>query len=1194
MSNQVDYLCWACLQHFLGRDGEAKTVLQSIRDEEDQTGSVDAENLGNSIRTLAQQLIMYIDSLANQGDGRAGMLEQMESQIESVLRQSIDGVGILSKESARRKPAKRSAVFLRSASGRDKTRGSEGYSRDPFKRVRNRQIMQDLTLGSVLYVLRAYAKMFKIPKADRDFNESKGPLKDCYQASQLLWRTYQCSDFSHYKKHENWNEIARRVTSDIARGTSITDTIPYESPYFFWGMFVIVDIMRGNIFYQTESFQNAYMYYGKALERVRIVYKKVNKNWRSVGRIVTWTVIRAQFERSKIIFDNGLTLKALAEQLECLKFMIIAQAEVANTSPDKRFISRLERAIGFLRVEMEAPIWDKRIIGAMFGFGDTEYAEGCMDSDGIKQKLEKSALKNAWRPDFRISPRAILDQFACIPEEPKDREKSERDNRTERLIAEIFARIAFSLLILRIDEKGSRFLTSGYIRNWLNGFLEPDRLHPDNWSLMALYCRTIVDDSFVAAPNRMFEESLERQFALRLRESIAERKKDYNGQDKPNYSEYLNLLDAVTHNIANLVTIPRRNQNLLMRRGYISRKSAASRVRNGANRGIPENKLVVLRRWQSYNPKLPRTDSHRLRGGGYLLIWQGKGIVIDPGYDFIQNLYEEGFSLEDIHAVVVSHSHPDHDDDLSTLLTMFHEWREYRRKIGIPAGEERKIDLFLNESSFRKFSAWVHSEKMILGRIVPLPQIVWHKDTDEPVKENKVGPRRGENVIIDLTGDDGYCMKIEIVPAWHYDVLNSTGAAGFIFHLCTGDGEPVCKMGYTGDTGAYGLNCDEGGVASQYESCDVLVAHLGDARLWEMSTTIIDKLPDGIFEAVPLSQLLQDWFCRKPQAQAKFDPVKLSPERVREFIHLLISLHLIDERCIDHQCHTNLDPQTDKRMSVIEWLRHLLEKLRSTSSDARSDALIGRESVEELLKELEGLLRQSRSTNKYVNNCIRLFMAAWGHVDANYNDQPKKLTIPEVIYLLLAALCISCRIPWSYTYHLGICGIEALFTNMYISMHSRFAGETLERRKSVQGVFVVGELPEELSSYRHRIARWLNTDIVNKIRNLPGSVQAEGKPKAVYAFTGDSGLHIRLTRSQQQKHGSRDLFEPGIRCDCCNLNREISEEGLAYHPPRKIRETVVKALDSKMIYLCTRKDHHPEYYDNTYYLHLFRPDAKML
>ena len=89
-----------------------------------------------------------------------------------------------------------------------------------------------------------------------------------------------------------------------------------------------------------------------------------------------------------------------------------------------------------------------------------------------------------------------------------------------------------------------------------------------------------------------------------------------------------------------------------------------------SERSIPEDFfsfLSVLRKWNSYTPILPSEKGDN-KGGGYFLYHRGKGIVIDPGFNFIENFYQEGFKVADIDAVLITHAHNDHTVDLGVYL----------------------------------------------------------------------------------------------------------------------------------------------------------------------------------------------------------------------------------------------------------------------------------------------------------------------------------------------------------------------------------------------------------------------------------------------------------------------------------------------------------------------------------------------
>ena len=94
----------------------------------------------------------------------------------------------------------------------------------------------------------------------------------------------------------------------------------------------------------------------------------------------------------------------------------------------------------------------------------------------------------------------------------------------------------------------------------------------------------------------------------------------------------------------------------------------------------PELKLVCMRRYSSFFPFLPRPSAFRVLGGGYFVrvTEHGSepfGIAIDPGPNFLDNLYRCGYGISDINMIVVTHDHADHVAALDALLSLMN----YRR-----------------------------------------------------------------------------------------------------------------------------------------------------------------------------------------------------------------------------------------------------------------------------------------------------------------------------------------------------------------------------------------------------------------------------------------------------------------------------------------------------------------------------------
>ena len=91
---------------------------------------------------------------------------------------------------------------------------------------------------------------------------------------------------------------------------------------------------------------------------------------------------------------------------------------------------------------------------------------------------------------------------------------------------------------------------------------------------------------------------------------------------------------------------------------------------------LPGGRLWVLRQWNSHTPLLASADGKDSRGGGYFLQWAGKGIVVDPGMDFLRNFRQAGLAFRDIDAVILTHNHWDHVADVIPLLTLLFEYND--------------------------------------------------------------------------------------------------------------------------------------------------------------------------------------------------------------------------------------------------------------------------------------------------------------------------------------------------------------------------------------------------------------------------------------------------------------------------------------------------------------------------------------
>lgn len=1051
-------------------------------------------------------------------------------------------------------------------SGKARDDKNKGYSRDAFKRIEKKDVSDDIAVAIICYLLRGFALFYCRPRGKRDFNAAKVTLNDFYQAFQLSWRLYHSLGCNHHRSPGmGLEEYLGEVIQD-ADGNSA----PGRSPYFIWNCFLLCEIMRGNVYKQIDYIEESDRYYRHAESRFHRLRQHLKKHPDNnaepdnsldkreddsslAGCFISPTFISAMFERSNVLFDLGQILESLIIQIRCLDFLILRKQAESNDSSEApgKLRSKFKNITKFLEAERSVSTFDREMVTYYFG--------GPWAKPTSWEEDPKCILKKG---DLRIFCKYVTREMA-------------------QLATEIFARMGFILYCLRPRmiarrqwkerEKQEYRDELKKHRIWLKSYFRLDliwgkvfrkeinarktkELEPSHFGL---YSETLFRGA--NADESAFDDEVERKFALTLRQAV--RRIPQVGIELNEKDFYKAILSTTTRNIDNIVTIPRRNRRLLMRRGYIHRRRfgdlSQEDVVNGLKieLGLSENerhkekfessvanKLVVLRRWQSYNPIIPHSGKRRLRGGGYFLLWQGRGIVIDPGYDFIQNFYDEGFSLEDIDAVIVTHSHPDHDNDFANLITLIKEWNEFHEKTG-NRDLVKKLDIFLNETVHWKFSSWLQASDVKIGCIISLPVVWWDKDSDNPSE----GPFRGKNVIIDLCPQPAtidsvttkpYNMKIEVIPAWHDDVISKTSAVGLKFYLYNKAGTIAGIVGYTGDTGAYGLDIQDNNdmddafkVNNQFRDCDILIAHLGDIRIRElmsvMETNSTKWATSGNIH--PLLTLLESWF--------KGVPHKNFTEKVQDYMNFVITLDLVPSEALRTVI---VDRHGRCSGAVQKWLGKYLE-----------GSSVETFSINPAYKLLEGMFefaakelgKTTRISANYATRLRGRLLGVFKHIQSlnsrNHSDHRA--------FILLWFLTICSQIHWQYRYHLGIFGIYKLFKTM--------AENAPQHRKNK--IFVVGELPEELASYRHWIARWLN--IIEE--NLNGNKQR------VHAFTGDIGLHIGLS-SKNRAHK--------IRCTYCNYNNETVCRKETYHLPGDILEIPVPRLQSAMIYLCKKKDHHPE------------------
>ena len=148
------------------------------------------------------------------------------------------------------------------------------------------------------------------------------------------------------------------------------------------------------------------------------------------------------------------------------------------------------------------------------------------------------------------------------------------------------------------------------------------------------------------------------------------------------------------------------------------------------------NKLVVLKGMSSSTPAILNGafDTQAYHGGGLYVNWGGYGIAIDPGYHFVENMHRSGLNILDIDAVIVTHEHIDHTNDIRILDDLNFSLSEYLEE----ENKQHMIKWYLDSVTYdlvktlQKRGSGFSKHTSEVYKIVPESRkIVWEQDVGE-------------------------------------------------------------------------------------------------------------------------------------------------------------------------------------------------------------------------------------------------------------------------------------------------------------------------------------------------------------------------------------------------------------------------------------------------------------------------------
>lgn len=274
----------------------------------------------------------------------------------------------------------------------------------------------------------------------------------------------------------------------------------------------------------------------------------------------------------------------------------------------------------------------------------------------------------------------------------------------------------------------------------------------------------------------------------------------------------------------------------------------------------PATHFLGLQRWNSSSPAKGSS-----LGGGYLLYNTNNhgcvdlGIAIDPGFDFIHNLFHEGFSLYDIDIVLLSHAHLDHIRDFESMIILLSELNKRTK-----SKKKRKIHVIMTLGIYRRLKHIInnpHLREFIDPYIIDIEKELVEPDDDtyfrkpfkfyrnlNSYKDNLTSSSR-LTAVIDKEVIDENVLNLKITPtkAYHNDFSEYSDSYGFKIEINIDNKGTKLKytFGYTGDTCWYymkdGKDNNKNALIKQYEDCNAIMFHLGSLIKYEKKFEYYDS-----------------------------------------------------------------------------------------------------------------------------------------------------------------------------------------------------------------------------------------------------------------------------------------------------------------------------------------------------------------
>lgn len=107
-------------------------------------------------------------------------------------------------------------------------------------------------------------------------------------------------------------------------------------------------------------------------------------------------------------------------------------------------------------------------------------------------------------------------------------------------------------------------------------------------------------------------------------------------------------------------------------------------IANNQKRPKLTNGLFVLHGWDStLLSNMPLTEKSRKTSGGYFIHWNGKGVAVNPGQNFMKNFHQAGLFVKDIDYVIVTGSAAESYADIAEIYELNYQLNKINPELHI-------------------------------------------------------------------------------------------------------------------------------------------------------------------------------------------------------------------------------------------------------------------------------------------------------------------------------------------------------------------------------------------------------------------------------------------------------------------------------------------------------------------------------